>query len=329
MIEQVANNIYRIKVTLPRNPLKALNSYLIRGEDRCVLVDTGFRIPECREALLAGLEELGVSCREIDYFITHLHSDHSGLATELVGEGHVIYMSKVDLEWLQESSLHSEARAASIAKLLKSGVPDRVLKTIYGNTGEKGSLYTIDVTHPAYIKVEEGFELAVGEYRFRCISTPGHTPGHICLWEPEHKIMLTGDHVLFDITPNITQWFGVKDSLRSYMTSLEKIRDYPVKCVLPGHREPGDYKARIDSLLYHHRQRLDEVIDILRDNPGMNAYEIAGKMTWSIRAANWDTFPDTQKYFAVGECLSHLDYLTEEGTAVRYEDEDCYRYKLN
>lgn len=325
MMEQVAKDIYRIRVPLPNNPLKALNSYLIRGSDRSVLVDTGFRIPECREALLAGLNELGIDHNELDFFITHLHSDHSGLATELVGEGHVIYMSRTDLNWLRNHSLRSNSRAASIDRLLKSGVPDEVLSVIYGKTN---SMYAIDANHPAYREVDEGFDLVVGDYCFRCVLTPGHTPGHICLWEPDHRIMLTGDHVLFDITPNITQWFGVTDSLRSYLHSLEKIRDYPVELALPAHRETGNFRERVDGLLRHHRGRLDEVIRIVGEKPGQTAYDIAGQMTWSIRAKSWDSFPNTQKYFAVGECLSHLDYLMEAGIIEKLESEDCFRYRV-
>lgn len=48
VVEQVKENIYRLGVTLPQNPLRELNSYLIRGGERDLLIDTGFRRPECR-----------------------------------------------------------------------------------------------------------------------------------------------------------------------------------------------------------------------------------------------------------------------------------------
>lgn len=325
MIEQVAKNIYCIQIPLPNNPLKALNSYLIRGEDYSVMVDTGFRIPECKEALLAGLAELGVDPREIDYFITHFHSDHSGLATELVGEGHVVYISRVDLDWLLTMSFQSESRANSIDRLLKSGVPQVVVDEVFGKSNKQ---YAINISHPSYYKVSEGFKLVVGEYCFECIHTPGHTPGHMCLWEPNSRLMLTGDHVLFDITPNITQWHGVPNSLGDYMESLIKIREYPVRCALPGHRGTGDFHKRVDNLLFHHKQRLDEVLRIVGEKPGQTAYEIAGKMTWSIRAKNWESFPNAQKYFAVGECMAHLDYLLESGVIRKIEGEECIYYSV-
>ncbi len=125
--------------------------------------------------------------------------------------------------------------------------------------------------------------------------------------------MFTGDHVLFDITPYITSWVGVENSLGDYMNSLRAIRSYDVKLALPGHRATGDFHARIDALLRHHAARLAECMDVVRARPGLTVYEIASFMTWKIRAVSWETFPDNQKWFAVGECMSHLDYSRRTG----------------
>ena len=91
VVEQVKENIYRLGVTLPQNPLRELNSYLIRGGERDLLIDTGFRRPECREALMAGITEAGSSTSRIDVLLTHLHSDHTGLAREAAApDGRII-----------------------------------------------------------------------------------------------------------------------------------------------------------------------------------------------------------------------------------------------
>ena len=86
MTESVLPGLYRIPVPLPGNPLKELNAYLLRGNERSILIDTGFRQEECRSALFAGLEELGCQGQPVDVLLTHLHSDHSGLAVEAAGE---------------------------------------------------------------------------------------------------------------------------------------------------------------------------------------------------------------------------------------------------
>ena len=97
MIEEVCKNIYRIGVALPGNPLRELNSYFLRGDDRDLLIDTGFRRPVCREALQAGLDELGSDPARRDVLCTHLHSDHSGMADLFAGPGRRIYMGRTDL----------------------------------------------------------------------------------------------------------------------------------------------------------------------------------------------------------------------------------------
>ena len=70
--------------------------------------------------------------------------------------------------------------------------------------------------------------------------------------------MFTGDHVLFDITPNITMWPNLPNALGRYLESLEKVRALPVKLALPGHRHTGDLEARIQALFTHHRNRVGE-----------------------------------------------------------------------
>ena len=95
-LTEIAPNIFLIPVPLPRNPLKAVNCYLIRGGERDLLVDTGMNRPECREALYAGLADLSVELPRTDLFVTHLHADHSGLAAELAGRGATPYASAED-----------------------------------------------------------------------------------------------------------------------------------------------------------------------------------------------------------------------------------------
>ena len=95
---------------------------------------------------------------------------------------------------------------------------------------------------------------------------------------------------------------------------------------LPGHRKTGDYAARIEALLAHHERRLAETEALLAEHPGMTAYETAGKMRWKIRAASWEEFPPSQKWFAVGECMAHLDYLRLHGRIRREMDGEVWRW---
>ena len=79
MAEQIVEDLWRLDIPLVGNPLKNLNSYLITGQ-RSLLIDTGFRQEPCREAMERQLAEVGVDRDRMDIFLTHLHSDHTGLA---------------------------------------------------------------------------------------------------------------------------------------------------------------------------------------------------------------------------------------------------------
>ena len=326
MVTQVAEHIYRIPVPLPGNPLKNLNAYLIRGP-RNLLVDTGFRQEACRAALLAGLAELGVDMAETDIFLTHLHSDHAGLAPELLAPASRLFIGEVDRQRLMvDSEEDFVAHWERSNDMYRShGFPDHLLTDLNADNPARA------LSPPLcsrYEGVREGDRFDYGGYRFRALDTPGHTPGHMVLWEAEHGILLLGDHVLFDITPNIVQWLNFDGSLRHYLASLEKVKALPVQLPLPAHRTVHmELRERIDEIIAHHGRRCAEAVQVLRKHSGLTAYELTGRMTWDIRARNWEEFPTPQKWFATGEALAHLEYLMEEGTVTRYRDGNTWRFR--
>ena len=345
MIEEVYKGIWRIGVPLPGNPLKELNSYFLPGDERDLLIDTGFNKEECREALEQGLSELGARRERLDVYLTHFHSDHSGLAAAMAGPEGRIYMSDIDYRYMQHSAnmknfrdrnerfMHEGFPLEELkltdrfnpAYRLAAGRPDeRFVPLMCSNDPECGECSD---EHEAAGSTGKA-TLTVGDFHLQMILCPGHTPGNTMLWEAEHGIMFTGDHILFDITPNITSWTGMGDSLGSYLENLEKAKRFDVKLALPGHRKSGDYQKRIDELLDHHALRLSEILDILAVEPGLTAYEITSRMRWKIRANSWVDFPAAQKWFAVGECLSHLDHLVLRGrVSVEETKEARYYYK--
>ena len=174
----------------------------------------------------------------------------------------------------------------------------------------------------------EGNVMTVGDYRFECVETPGHTKGHTCLYEHERKILVAGDHILLDITPNISLWDYEHNLLKEYMTSLDKVYKLDVRLVLPGHRRIfGDSKKRIRELKEHHQTRTQEVLSILEKGV-MNAYQIASQMSWDIDCDSWDLFPVSQKWFATGEAIAHLKCLDEKGIVKRETRGDRVEFSL-
>lgn len=324
MAERIEKDLWRLDIPLVGNPLKNLNSYLITGE-RNLLVDTGFRQDPCREAMHRQLREIGVDMDRTDIFLTHLHSDHAGLAPELIRPNCRIYISQVDLPGL-EDAMSPERWRAMYREYEQNGFHVEELKTLWqDNPAQNAGAARWDPS--LYTPLTDGAELSYGGHRLRCILTPGHTPGHLCLYEPERQWLLCGDHVLFHITPNICRWSGVADSLGDYLQSLKRVKTLPVSRLLPAHRaETGDLAARAEELRAHHVRRLADALETVRQEPGLTAYEIAGRMHWSIRCRDWTDFPVTQKFFAVGEALSHLDYLEIRGLVERVEENGTYDY---
>jgi len=100
MVTELLKNFYRLSVPLPDNPLKSLNSYIFKSKDRNLLIDTGFNRDSCREAILMQLKELNADLDKTDIFLTHLHSDHSGLGVDLISPGRNIYMGETDARCL-------------------------------------------------------------------------------------------------------------------------------------------------------------------------------------------------------------------------------------
>jgi glyoxylase-like metal-dependent hydrolase (beta-lactamase superfamily II) len=163
-----------------------------------------------------------------------------------------------------------------------------------------------------YTLLRESDHVAIGCYIFQCIETPGHTNGHLCLYEATEKIFFSGDHILEDITPNISMWADIGNPLQEYMDSLDKIAVFDIRHVFPGHRRIfTDHRKRIAELKKHHHVRAEEVLTILKRG-SQNAYQVASQMTWDIDCRKWEDFPAPQKWFASGEALSHLQYLLAE-----------------
>ena len=320
--------IYRMLIPLPENPLKTLNSYLIKLENRNLLIDTGFNRPKCHEALIENLKELNVDMEKTDIFLTHLHSDHTGLINKIAHKSSKVYIGKIDYEYMFEN-LEGFNWEESEKRFASEGFPYEIIERLRDTNQAK--IFAPDGMFES-ILVEDGYKFNVDKLEFTVILTSGHTPGHTCLYLEKEKLLFSGDHILFDITPNITSWLRVKDSLRNYIESLEKIKKLEITKTFPGHRATSnDVYSRIDEIIEHHKSRLTDTLEVIKEKSakeGLTAYEIASFMKWNMRGKSWTEFPDNQKWFAVGETLSHLDYLFNENKIEKFKDNDMYKYKL-
>lgn len=306
MIEQISIDLYRIEIPLPGSPLKTLNSYVIKDSERNLIIDTGWNQKECVEAMQTGLMELGVDTGRTDFFITHIHPDHLGLASKLATETSVIYFNQPEADWIK-SGIHLDD-FISFARF--NGFPEKELQVI----SHSHPAFKFRSNEPPNFRIlKEGNTIKFLDLEFKCIETPGHTKGHMCLYEPNKKILVAGDHILNDITPNILLWSDDWNPLKEYLASLDKVYELDIELVLPGHRSVfRNCKERIKELKHHHYKRLNEIVSVLGKG-GRNAFQIASQISWDNMYDSWDMFPVLEKWFATGEAISHLKYLKEEG----------------
>ena len=187
-----------------------------------------------------------------------------------------------------------------MAELLAlSGVPADVLPDL--NEASVQIRQMVSLTEPDVL-LEDGQPVGLPGWDLDIIWTPGHSPGHICLYSDSRKLLLSGDHVLPRITPNISVQRGAPpDPLGDYLASLARTRDLDVDEVLPAHEwRFDDLRARTAELRRHHDHRLEEVVTAIREGY-TTAWEITPRMTWS---RPWDDVDKFTRRAAIGEAMA-------------------------
>ncbi len=319
MAQMVFPGIYEREIPLKGNPLKGIHIYVVKSKDRAMIVDTGFHTEEIVAEMEDYIRELDLDLSKTILFLTHLHSDHTGLASWFSKQGVPIYLSAVDGERLVSMC---DAEGVHWSQMKHNALLQGLAVDGLAIEDHPGFRYRPKEPFP-YTAMHTGDRLDVGDFSFVCIDESGHTPGMLGLYEEEKKILICGDHILGKITPNITHWgFDVGDSLGTYLENLEKVKELPIELLLSSHRHlVEDIPARVEELKRHHAARLQEVRDILKDKKTVTVRDVTKDLHWDIRAKDWEDFPKSQKWFAAGEAQAHLEHLRALGE-VKMEERD-------
>jgi glyoxylase-like metal-dependent hydrolase (beta-lactamase superfamily II) len=322
-MHEAAKNIFRFPVPLPGSPLKELNCYIVKGEKRHLLIDTGFNTGEGLAAVKGAFKELGISPADADIFLTHLHADHTGLVEVLKGECGSIFMNETDSVHVNRNFI-DEYWIEFMGIQDHMGFPDGQTLNYKDHPAYRGGVKT----HTDFEFVSEGMDFSYGGYSFKAIDLRGHTPGQTGLYDRESGILFCGDHILNKITPNINLWDFEDDYLALFLENLRKVKSMDVKVLLTAHRAPvDDIKARIDGLLLHHDRRLSAVMSALA-NGRTTVYGVAMDIGWDYGGGFFGNFPAAQKWFAASEVFAHLENLRRSGKIDLTKDGLTYNYTV-
>lgn len=304
-MDKLSDYVYKLSLHLKNNPLKEVYSYLIVDGSHALLIDTGFNDEYTKNKILDALKSINVSLQNLKVFITHLHADHSGLAGFFYKKGCEIFTSQPD---------------AIIMQKIASG-------DFYNNIEERITLLDLDrydLTKEILPKSLFSFKdeikftllkehdiLSVGKQKLSVIDISGHTPGMIGLYDLNTKNFFSADHILDQISPNITYWNHDFPALHTFLTNLKKTLSLEISTIFPSHRNPmTDHPRRALELIDHHHERLQEILNIFTNTQSkFSASSIASLMQWNFRAPSWEDFPAPQKFFATNEAMAHLEYL--------------------
>jgi len=284
-------------------PLAEVKVHLVELDDGYLLVDTGWNTPESFAALESGLAERGVGWRDIrTVVVTHLHPDHAGNVQAVLDRSGARYlMHRVDAENLALVAAAGRSPFFDEAWRL-AGVPIEVQQKLDQRMREYRRSFP---ARPPDWPLEGGERLAVKGGTLEVVWTPGHSAGHICLYSPEHRYLIAGDHLLEFITPNIG-WRPGEDMLARFLDSLEGVEQLAIECVIPSHGEAfGNPGAWIAHARTHHQTRCDKIMTQL-GGEALTVHQLVERM-WNRRLGLMD------HNFAVLEILAHVEYLRRRG----------------
>lgn len=310
-VEEVRTDVWSIPVPIPHNPLRYTLSYAFVDDSGVLLIDPGWDTPDGRAAVTAGLRAAGVGVGDVaGVLVTHVHPDHHGLSGWVREQsGAWIGMHPLEARTLPGRVWRDRRPETDHAWLVRHGVPEEHAAALVVNRERLGGL--LDLAEPDRL-IEDGDLLALARHQVRAVWTPGHTPGHLCLHEVDAGILLTGDHLLPRISPNIGVHAGSDgDPLSAYLMSLEQMGKYGHEEALPAH----EYRfrgvdARAVELVRHHDERGAEILRMVDSLGAPTAWTVAAGLTWS---RGWDALHGMTRRMALAETLAHLNHLAATG----------------
>jgi glyoxylase-like metal-dependent hydrolase (beta-lactamase superfamily II) len=310
-VDQVRPGLWSVPVPMPSNSLRYVFVYVFETDGGLFLVDVGWNTDDAYASLCDGIGQLGASIGDVSgMLVTHIHPDHYGLAGRVrEASGAWVALHPADAALIHDRYDEPDALLDRVQSMMRRmGAPADEVEGL--STASMPVRGYVDAARPDVL-LEDGARPEVPGWDLTAIWTPGHSPGHLCFWEGNRRLMLSGDHVLPRITPNIPfhPQAGM-NPLGDFLDSLEKLRPYDAVEVLPAHEHRFvGLQSRLDGLEHHHQQRFLEATTAIAEGV-TTAWDIASRLHWS---RSWDSIEGFMRRAAVAEALAHLRALEERG----------------
>jgi glyoxylase-like metal-dependent hydrolase (beta-lactamase superfamily II) len=330
-ITEVGPGVLRLQLPVDMPGLGHVNCYAIEDSRGFALVDPGLPGTASWQNLLDRLGRAGIPpARVHTAIITHSHPDHFGGAIRLAAEtgARVVTHESFRLFW-ETDELHEHEDSAAL-DLNEAETAEEFLDHFRGLTpwGTVRSEAAPQLTrlmleerrpHQRFptlrpdLALADDQPLAVGDRDWFALHTPGHTQDHLCLYDPTHGVMLSGDHVLPTITPHIGGWQPGTDALADFITSLQRVAAIDeVTLALPAHGDPfTDFAGRADAIVDHHRERLDHIRSSV---DRLGTADVVAHMQLLFRERSWGVMAES-------ETFAHLVHLAALGEIDRVESD--------
>ncbi|MCU0881075.1 MAG: MBL fold metallo-hydrolase [Hyphomonadaceae bacterium] len=322
-VKQVADGVLWIGMPLPF-ALKRINLWLIadtfEGRSGWAVVDTGVALEESRAYWRSIFDAvLGQGQTITRVFVTHMHPDHIGLAGWICRKFDApLWMSR--LEYITCRMLVAdtgrEAPQDGVNFYRACGWDEDALDTYRIRFGGFGK--AVSRLPDAYHRVSDDDLITIGDSQWRAVHGSGHCPDHMCLWNDERKLLISGDQVLPRISSNVSVFPTEPDGdpMADWIASCHNLRARLPDdlLVLPAHNEPfTGLHHRLTSLIDNHETALTRLADHLAEAPRrvVDCFSPLFKRPIGGEVLG----------MATGEALAHLNCLIGRGLAARHQDQ--------
>lgn len=304
-LSEVAAGVFELRLPIPFED-GLVNVFVFPDGDEADLLDCGMNAEESLDILRRALAQLGAK-RLRRLVVTHIHPDHYGAAGTLAGGPGLadLYIHRLEVPLVNPRYVELEQLVAEVKHyLLVNGVPAEDTEVL---SNSQRALSQVVKPAEAAVQLDGAETIELGRHRLRVEWTPGHSPGHVCLYDGENEVLFAGDHILPDSSPNIgLHPQSTPDPLHEYLDGLRRMAALEPRHVLPAHGRPFTNAAgRVDELVSHHRRRLDQILEIL-DRDEKSAWQVALDL-WGRRDNLYE------KRLALQEGLAHLQALAVDG----------------